>query len=55
MGVILLLIAGAIFIYWLAGSGAPVAQKPAIFRTSFGPMLILAVAVILAILGFVAL
>lgn len=54
MGPFLLIIAGAIFIYWLAGAGAPVAQKPAVFHSAMGPFIILAAAIFFAILGVIA-
>ncbi len=55
MGFILLILAGVVVFYWFSGVCAPIHNKPAIFRTPLGPAAILVVAVVLTILGLVAL
>lgn len=55
MGVVLLVLSAGIFFYWLAGVSSPTYNKPAVFRTGVGPVVILLVAIILGVIGLILL
>ncbi len=53
MSILLWLLAGIVFLYWLFGLSQPVHNKPQILRSALGGLGVLATAILLAIIALV--